>query len=188
MSCLAAHVSGTSRILRRRLRGNANYQIDSISTLKMKAPITPTFAFVLLGRMASGFSASPPSQAKSSIGMPPFSEISEHLPLARKAMSYLDSSPDPFHAVKTSVDLLEETGFTELLEGAPYNGKVVPGGKYYFTKNKSTLVAFTVGSSYQPGNGFKIIGGHNDSPNLKIKPRSKRSSAGCIQLAVECCE
>jgi len=118
--------------------------------------------------------------------MPPFSEISEHLPLARKAMSYLDSSPDPFHAVKTSVDLLEETGFTELLEGAPYNGKVVPGGKYYFTKNKSTLVAFTVGSSYQPGNGFKIIGGHTDSPNLKIKPRSKRSSAGCIQLAVEC--
>ena len=62
------------------------------------------------------------------------------------------------------------------------------GGKYFFTRNKSTLVAFKVGEGYRPGNGFKIIGGHTDSPNIKVKTRSKKRSpeTGCIQLSVEC--
>ena len=48
-------------------------------------------------------------------------------------------------------------------------------------------MAFCVGDNYQAGQGgFKIIGGHTDSPNLKIKPRSKKHASGCIQLAVEC--
>jgi aspartyl aminopeptidase len=108
-------------------------------------------------------------------------------------MKYFDSSPDPFHAVQTSVDMLEEAGFVQLDTEAPYKNQLKAGGKYYFTKNKSTLVAFAIGNEYTPGNGgFKIIGGHTDSPNLKIKPRSKLSGAngvgstGCIQLRVEC--
>ena len=67
-----------------------------------------------------------------------------------------------------------------------FDGKLSPGGRYFYTANHTTLVAFAVGTRYQSGNGFKIIGGHTDSPNLKVKPRSKRSASGCIQLGVEC--
>lgn len=122
----------------------------------------------------------------------------EHLPLARKAMDYFDKSTDPFHAVQTSIELLKQAGFQELDESAastttPSSATIQPGGKYFYTRNKSTLVAFAVGGAYQAANGgggggFKIIGGHTDSPNLKVKPRSKRSgkSAKSIQIGAEC--
>jgi aspartyl aminopeptidase len=114
--------------------------------------------------------------------IPPLTKTAEHLPLARKAMSYFDASSDPFHAVQTSIDLLSAAGFEALDDEC---GEIKAGGKYYYTRNRSTLVAFAVGEKYDNG-GFKIIGGHTDSPNLRVKPRSKRTAAGCIQLGVEC--
>lgn len=112
-------------------------------------------------------------------------------------MSYFDSSPDPFHAVQSSIQLLEQAGFQPLNDDnndnentTTTNQKLIPGGKYYFTKNKSSLIAFSIGKKFDPSigsGGFKIIGAHTDSPNLKIKPHSKRKLAeGYIQLAVEC--
>jgi aspartyl aminopeptidase len=107
-------------------------------------------------------------------------------------MTFFDASPDPFHAVQTCIHTLQSSGFIPLDMERPLRGQLTRGGKYYFTKNQSTLVAFAVGGEFVPGQGggFKIIGGHTDSPNLKIKPRSKRSgmasSTGCVQIAVEC--
>ena len=78
--------------------------------------------------------------------------------------------------------MLEAAGFEELDDMVPYAGRVVPGGKYYFTRIRS---AFAVGSMYVPGNGSKVIGGHTDTPVLKVKARSRRSSSGVTQLGVE---
>lgn len=109
-----------------------------------------------------------------------------HVELAERACTFWSNSPDPFHAVANSVAKLEETGFLRLSKREPFAGLLAPGGKYFYTINQSTLVAFTVGGRYAAGNGFKIIGGHTDSPNLKVKPRSKKQGKGYLQLGVEC--
>jgi aspartyl aminopeptidase len=118
------------------------------------------------------------------------SSYARHIPLAEKACAFLTASPDPFHAVANSVSRLQQNGFTGLNKSSnePLTGQLQPGGKYYYTVENSALVAFTVGTKYKPGNafGFHMIGGHVDSPNLKIKPRSSLTKSGCKMLAVEC--
>jgi aspartyl aminopeptidase len=120
------------------------------------------------------------------------SAYSRHLQLAEKACAFLTASTDPFHAVKTATVRLEQAGFRRLSKSAALTetNALEAGGKYYYTVEHSTLVAFTVGQQYQAGVGaFHIIGGHTDSPNLKVKPRSKTAAgttAGCVQLGVEC--
>jgi aspartyl aminopeptidase len=108
--------------------------------------------------------------------------------LAHKAMGYINAGSDPFHVVQASIERLEAAGFIELREGEPFYPQLKAGGRYYYTRNRSTLVAFCVGGEVRAGipPGFKVIGGHTDSPNLRVKPRSKRSSSGCAQIGVEC--
>lgn len=56
--------------------------------------------------------------------------------------------------------LLSAVGFQKLSEKQEW--KLKPGGRYYFTRNLSTIVAFAVGAKYQPGNGLHMIGAHTD--------------------------
>lgn len=163
----------------------------SLSNTNMKLRSNLLLPFLSLACTKPFYSSGVRAFSAVARNLPPLTQpaqIKEHIPLAEKALDYFDKSPDPFHAVQTSVDMLEAAGFTELEHEASYKSQLKPGGKYYFTKNKSTLVAFTVGEQFEAGNGFKIIGGHTDSPNLKVKPRSKLTggSTGCVQLRVEC--
>mmetsp|Transcript_18715 Transcript_18715/g.27691 ORF Transcript_18715/g.27691 Transcript_18715/m.27691 type:complete len:505 (+) Transcript_18715:42-1556(+) len=110
---------------------------------------------------------------------------------AQEACDFFTNSPDPFHAVANSTTKLDAAGFQALPSRDPFGSSSIiikPGGKYYYTINQSTLVAFVVGDNYQPeSSGFTILGGHTDSPNLKVKVRSKKSANhGCVQLGVEC--
>lgn len=111
-----------------------------------------------------------------------------HIPLAEKAAAFLTQSPDPFHAVHSVIQRLKAAGFEGLSSSAPLGNTIQAGGKYYYTVEHSTLVAFTVGPKVTAGQpfGFHMIGGHTDSPNLKIKPRSKKNASGCTMLGVEC--
>ena len=139
--------------------------------------------------MSTGASSSgrPARQTlSSSAGLLASSSFAVHHPIARQAMAYLDASPDPFWATQNACERLKAAGFTAIDERDAWSGKLKQGGKYFFTRNRSCVVAFAVGGAYQPGGGFKVIGAHTDSPNLRVKPRSKRSAAGCIQLDVEC--
>ncbi len=111
-------------------------------------------------------------------------------PFAKQACDFFTASPDPFHAVQRSIDLLQAAGFEALRPREPFVGKLHPHGKYYYHVNHTTLVAFTVGGNLRPDVpwGIKAIGGHTDSPNLRLKPISKldHTASAVIQLGVEC--
>ena len=78
---------------------------------------------------------------------------------------------------------LVSSGFVGISERQPFG--LAQGGKYFFTRNQSTLVAFAVGKAFMPGNAFKIVGAHTDSPVLKLKPKPLREGNGYLQCGVE---
>lgn len=47
-------------------------------------------------------------------------------------------------------------------------------------------MAFAIGAKWKPGNPVAMIGAHTDSPCLRIKPVSKKTNAGFMQVGVEC--
>lgn len=114
------------------------------------------------------------------------SNFAPHQEITKSCADFLDASPEPFHATHNAAMRLEKAGFIRLDERDDWASLLKPGGKYYFTRNRSCIVAFTIGGKFKPGNGFKAIGAHTDSPNLRIKPRSKLEGSGCLQLDVEC--
>ncbi|CAH2352053.1 aspartyl aminopeptidase 4 [[Candida] railenensis] len=109
---------------------------------------------------------------------------SRSLPYAQEFVDYVNASPTPYHAVKNVKTYLLDAGFVELRENAKWD-KPANSGKYFVTRNGSSLIAFTVGGKYETGNGVGIVGAHTDSPCLRIKPISKKTSEGFIQVGVE---
>ncbi|KAJ6629088.1 aspartyl aminopeptidase [Mycena sp. CBHHK59/15] len=104
---------------------------------------------------------------------------------ANRFLSFVNASPTPFHAVHNAVLRLEKAGFQKVLEKDAWEDRVQPGGKYYFCRNQSSLVAFTLPQKWKQGAGVSIVGTHVDSPNLKVGPISRRSKEGYLQVGVE---
>ncbi|GJJ07206.1 hypothetical protein Clacol_001406 [Clathrus columnatus] len=112
---------------------------------------------------------------------------------AQGFLEFVNSSPSPFHAVATAVRRLETKGFQkvythlvtfiQLKEQDSWDLKA--GGKYYVTRNQVALLAFTLPSNWKSGAGVSIVATHIDSPNLRVRPISKKSTLGYLQVGVE---
>ncbi|KAI3133312.1 hypothetical protein CBS147326_5115 [Penicillium roqueforti] len=98
---------------------------------------------------------------------------------------FMTSNPTIFHAVKSFSNQLEEHGYKHLSERAVWTSELKRGGKFYTSRNGSSLIAFNIGSKYESGNGVAIVAGHVDALTAKLKPVSKLpNKAGFQQLGV----
>ncbi|KAK1236730.1 hypothetical protein PQX77_000086 [Marasmius sp. AFHP31] len=104
---------------------------------------------------------------------------------ATRLLSFVNASPTPFHATFNASQRLEKAGFRKLRESDTWDKEMKAGGKYYFTRNQSCVVAFTLPQKWQHGAGLSIVATHIDSPNLRVRPISKRENSGYLQVGVE---
>ena len=98
---------------------------------------------------------------------------------AQKLIDFIKKSPTGFHAIDTIVRELE--GFEPLQESE--NWRLQPGGKYYVTRNRSSIIAFTLPKA--PFKAFQLIASHSDSPTFKIKENAEIAKGKYVQLDTE---
>ena len=98
-------------------------------------------------------------------------------------LAYIDRSPTPYHAVAETERRLQAAGFSRLSEDELWN--LGPGDRRYLVRGEGSLVAFEIGSASPAQGGFRILGAHTDSPNLRLKPNADVRKEGYRQLAVE---
>ena len=103
--------------------------------------------------------------------------------LASDLLEYIGQSPSPFHCVAHTAERLESAGFEELNLTRPFSD--LGAGDQRFVSRGGTLIAWRVGSEPIGSAGFRIIGAHTDSPNLRLKPRPDLTREGYDQWAVE---
>ena len=107
--------------------------------------------------------------------------MSEMLPItpeatryARDMMSYIDESPSPFHAVAAARARLEAAGYLPLDEREAWALK--PNQGYLVERGGGSLIAFTTGTEPALEAGFRMVGAHTDSPNIRLKPRLAKTA------------
>src|SRR5690606_29392651 len=102
---------------------------------------------------------------------------------AKRMLGFIDASPTPYHAAANVARQLKEDGFAPLSETEPWT--LEPGDRRYVIRDAGTIIAFVVGTRSPAEAGFRIIGAHTDSPNLRIKPRPSQLHKGYLQLGVD---
>jgi len=96
-------------------------------------------------------------------------------------IAFLDRSPTAWHAVENLREELRKAHFQELHEGDSW--KLTPGGRYYLTRNGSTLCAFVMPTGSPKS--LRLLGSHTDSPAFKLKPQAEFLKENMLMLGVE---
>jgi aspartyl aminopeptidase len=98
-------------------------------------------------------------------------------------LGFIDRSPTPYHAVASAVVRLEADGYRRLEESELWT--LSAGDRRFVSRGGGSLAAFEVGARTPSEAGFRIVGAHTDSPNLRVKPKPDVRAHGLHQLAVE---
>lgn len=95
---------------------------------------------------------------------------------AHELLQFINESPTNYHAILNLKKQLTDHGFRQLFSGEAWN--IEKGGKYFITKNHSSLYAFVPGEGNLAEEGFKFICAHSDSPTFRIKPSAEMTVEG----------
>lgn len=95
-----------------------------------------------------------------------------------KLFDYIAVCPTAFHTCAHSADMLRESGYTELCEAQRW--EIVSGGKYFVTRNGSSLIAFRVPAGEIAG--FMMTAAHGDSRRSRSR-RTRSFRTGIISVS-----
>lgn len=123
------------------------------------------------------------SATTSAQGVSAKKEVGRDVTIVGDMLNFLNESWTPFHATAEVKRQLLKAGFQQLNEEQEW--AVQPGGRYFFTRNMSSIFAFAIGKKYEVGNGFHVVAAHTDSPCPKLKPVSAASKAGFLNVGVQ---
>ncbi len=102
--------------------------------------------------------------------------------LSKEMLRFIEESPSCFHAVANLEKMLCKQGFIRLCEQDAF--ELEKGGRYYVTRNDSSILAFVVPEGEIKG--FHMSAAHSDSPTFKIKENPEMSvEEHYIKLNVE---
>lgn len=102
-------------------------------------------------------------------------------PVLDDLLAFLRDSPTPFHAVASAASRLAAAGFRSVAEADVWED--LAPGRYVFPHGGSSLLAFVIPEGQLEG--FRLVGAHTDSPNLRLKPNAEYKKEGYAQLGVE---
>lgn len=102
--------------------------------------------------------------------------------LLTQLLDFIKASPTPFHATQITANRLNAAGFKAIDEASAWT---LQKGRYFVTRNDSSIIAFNYDPDSLPNTGFKMVGAHTDSPCLKVKPNPVFECKGYQQIAVE---
>lgn len=108
--------------------------------------------------------------------------LSQEKLINQELFDFIEDSPSVYHVVEYMRWWLSGKGYTELFERDKWN--LERGGKYFTTRNSSSVVAFQIPD--EEYTGFNIASSHSDSPTFKIKELSEmKVEANYTKLNVE---
>ncbi len=96
-------------------------------------------------------------------------------------LEFINSCTDAWHTTDEIAKELRANGFIPLEEGEEWG--LSPDGKYYVTRNLSSIIAFKIPKS--DFDGFMISAAHGESPSFKIKSIPTLEDGNYIRLSTE---
>ncbi|KAI5952650.1 hypothetical protein KGF54_003517 [Candida jiufengensis] len=99
---------------------------------------------------------------------------------AEDYIEFTYKNPTIYHVVDYFKTQLEKNGFKYISEKDSWTD--IKPGKYFTTRNGSSLSAFVVGKDWTPSKGVGAIGSHIDSLTTVLKPNSTKAKVDGYEL------